>query len=375
VLYYSIYGVTAIIGLTVTPLFFAFHMFDVLVRFPLLQSVLQSIWIPRKSLLLTFLLYQLMNYVFSLAGYYWFYDEYNGYCNSTWLCFLTATDKAFKVDGGIGGFLTPNTETDVSRFVFDNLYFLLVMIIMINIVAGIIIDNFGTLREEEKEFRFDIQNICFVCGHDRETLEKANDAQGGVGGTGFINHIRKDHYLWNYLFYIAYIQDKEKTEYTGLESYIAEQIENEEISWFPTHRALILKGTPGSEEDNGGLEPLKAIDEEQRALVKDAGRLSKNLQNLEELIRQYELKKVSSATKHPTMRTITSGGNISDRGNSGTRLLKPDTGRIISSERRRSEQKHSEGEDSDDSLMGEKSQDADKEEINKSSRIVENDLI
>jgi len=136
VLYYSVYGLTAIIGLTVTPFFFAFHMFDVLVRFPLLQSVLQSIWIPRKPLLLTFLLYLLLNYVFSLAGYYFFYDEYAGYCSSTWLCFLTAIDKAFKVDGGIGGFLTPNVETSVSRFVFDNLYFLLVMIIMINIVAG-----------------------------------------------------------------------------------------------------------------------------------------------------------------------------------------------------------------------------------------------
>lgn len=110
VLYYSIYGLTAIIGLTVTPFFFAFHMFDVLVRFPLLQSVLQAIWIPRKPLLLTFLLYLLMNYVFSLAGYYWFYEEYHGYCSSTWMCFLTAIDKAFKVDGGIGGFLTANSN-------------------------------------------------------------------------------------------------------------------------------------------------------------------------------------------------------------------------------------------------------------------------
>jgi len=85
-------------------------MFDVLVRFPLLQSVLQAIWIPRKPLLLTFLLYLLMNYVFSLAGYYWFYEEYHGYCSSTWMCFLTAIDKAFKVDGGIGGFLTANSN-------------------------------------------------------------------------------------------------------------------------------------------------------------------------------------------------------------------------------------------------------------------------
>lgn len=38
------------------------------------------------------------------------------------------------------------------RFFFDNIYFILLMIIMINIVAGIIIDTFGTLREELNKY-------------------------------------------------------------------------------------------------------------------------------------------------------------------------------------------------------------------------------
>lgn len=177
--------------------------------------------------------------------------------------------------------------------------------------------------------------------------------------------------MWNYLFYIAYIQDKEKTEYTGLESYIADQIENGEISWFPTDRAKILEGIMGSEDDNNGLEPLKKIDEEQRALIKDANRLSKSFLTLEELLKKYELKKVSSATKHPTMRTITSGGNISDRaGNSATaRLLRPETARGMTSERRRSEQKRSESDES----VGENNHEADKEENGRSINVERED--
>jgi hypothetical protein len=50
------------------------------------------------------------------------------------------------------------------RFLFDNLYFILLMIIMINIVSGIIIDTFGTLREELNEFNQDLANVCFICG-------------------------------------------------------------------------------------------------------------------------------------------------------------------------------------------------------------------
>ena len=47
--------------------------------------------------------------------------------------------------------------------------------------------------------------------------------------------------MWRYLFFIAYIKEKEETEYTGIESYVAEQIEKEEIGWFPIYNALIFQ--------------------------------------------------------------------------------------------------------------------------------------
>ena len=47
--------------------------------------------------------------------------------------------------------------------------------------------------------------------------------------------------MWNYLFYISYLRDKEVTEYTGIESYIAEKLKNYDQSWFPIHKALGLQ--------------------------------------------------------------------------------------------------------------------------------------
>lgn len=46
--------------------------------------------------------------------------------------------------------------------------------------------------------------------------------------------------MWNYLFYIAYLNDKETTEFTGIESYVAEKIKKEEISWFPTYKYYFI---------------------------------------------------------------------------------------------------------------------------------------
>jgi len=85
-------------------------------------------------------------YVFSLFGYYWLKDSYPGdFCESTFVCLITAIDRSFKFDGGLGGYLNSTLETDSNsyflvRFFFDNIYFILLMIIMINIVSGIIID-------------------------------------------------------------------------------------------------------------------------------------------------------------------------------------------------------------------------------------------
>jgi hypothetical protein len=44
VLYYIIYGVTAIIGTILNPFFFAFHLFDVIVRYPVLLNVILAVW-------------------------------------------------------------------------------------------------------------------------------------------------------------------------------------------------------------------------------------------------------------------------------------------------------------------------------------------
>lgn len=151
-------------------------------------------------------------YVFSLFAYYWLFESFaDHYCWSTFNCLLTAVDRSFKSDGGIGGFLTYPTEVRpyddayfMIRFFFDNLYFILLMIIMINIVSGIIIDEFGTLREELNKFNSDLENICFICGFDKETIEKSSKSQ-----QGFKQHIKQEHYMWNYLFYIAYLKNKD----------------------------------------------------------------------------------------------------------------------------------------------------------------------
>lgn len=56
--------------------------------------------------------------------------------------------------------------------------------------------------------------------------------------------MEEDHNVWNYLFFMYYLQNKDFTEHTGIESRVKSMIEREDSSWIP-----ILK-TAAISEDN-----------------------------------------------------------------------------------------------------------------------------
>jgi hypothetical protein len=47
--------------------------------------------------------------------------------------------------------------------------------------------------------------------------------------------------MWNYVYFIAYLDEKSETEYTGIESNIHFKIKNHDYSWFPINK---LKSHP-----------------------------------------------------------------------------------------------------------------------------------
>lgn len=69
-----------------------------------------------------------------------------------------------------------------------------------------------------------MKSRCFVCGLDRYIFEKNAD--------GFENHIERDHQVWNYLYYLFYLEKKDVNEYNGIESEVIEKLEVHDISWY-----------------------------------------------------------------------------------------------------------------------------------------------
>ena len=272
VVFYLFYLLFSVLGTFVTPLFFSFHLLDVLYRYPSLQNVIKSITLPKESLLVSFLFLLIIVYFFGIVAYAYFYFDFNpGECENLFECFCAVFDKGFKSDGGIGGYLqdwTPG-EINVGRLFFDNAYNILIIIIMMNIVQGLTVDTFAVLRKQHEKDKEDRENKCFICGLEKESIERATNRP-------FKHHTFYEHNEWKYVHFIGYLEDKEETEYTGIESYVVEKIAKKDVSWFPQQEALSIK----NQESNTDTIMLKQSEELKSTLAEietDLKELNKSL--------------------------------------------------------------------------------------------------
>lgn len=65
---------------------------------------------------------------------------------------------------------------------------------------------------------------------------------------GFDFHNEVEHNMWHYVFFLVHLDEKDKTDYSGTESYIADKYEMQDISWFPMNKAISMI-KPKSEQD------------------------------------------------------------------------------------------------------------------------------
>lgn len=108
-------------------------------------------------------------------------------CDTPIMCFMYVVNVGLRAGGGVGEPLIqpdPYVSDDYySRFFFDLTFFLVIIIIWMNIIFGIIIDTFAALRDEKTQKDSDAKNKCFICSLERTLFEKE--------GLSFDNHTVK----------------------------------------------------------------------------------------------------------------------------------------------------------------------------------------
>jgi len=120
---------------------------------------------------------------------------------------------------------------------------------MLNVLFGIIIDTFATLRDEKSKQYDDMVNKCFICNYPRLIFQKY------CPDGGMAKHISKDHYAWNYAFYMVHLYTLDVSDHNGDESFVFQKFESKDMAWVPAYRALCVpEGVSMDEGDGEGEE-------------------------------------------------------------------------------------------------------------------------
>uniref|UniRef100_A0A4W5KAJ3 Inositol 1,4,5-trisphosphate receptor n=1 Tax=Hucho hucho TaxID=62062 RepID=A0A4W5KAJ3_9TELE len=297
-LYHLAYVLTSTLGLCVHELFYSFLLFDLIYREETLFNVIKSVTRNGRSILLTALLALILVYLFSIVGFLCLKndfimevdplpqidsgtgpsetqilsqdflnscsgdgvsctaeaglpaepDEENNSeraCDTLLMCIVTVLNHGLRNGGGVGDVLRKPSKNEPlfpARVIYDLLFYFIVIIIVLNLIFGVIIDTFADLRSEKQKKEEVLKTTCFICGLERDKFDNKT--------VSFEEHIKLEHNIWNYLYFIVLVREKNKTDYTGPESYVALMIKSKNLDWFPRMQAMSLVVTDGDGEQN-----------------------------------------------------------------------------------------------------------------------------
>lgn len=118
---------------------------------------------------------------------------------------------------------------------------------------------------------------------------------------GFLQHTRREHDVWNYVFFIFHINTKDPTTYTGPEQTIRDMLANEDIGWFPIEKATLLERADMAVDVDG----VHGAGAEHGHSTGDGGNMGGSLAGLEALL---------SEMKHDLSQMKEGGGGRGARG-------------------------------------------------------------
>lgn len=183
-------------------------------------------------------------WTYACIAFYFENDNYNNFqlgdqsieniCNSIIQCFITFFNYGVRNGGGIGDIMPKitfdPTTNFVGRFLTDMLFFIIIVLLFLNMINGIIINTFSALREDLEIKTHDVENNCFICNLDKSTL--------GRKKIKFEDHFAKQHYIKDYLLFLIGVRLKKEIDLDPDETRVLDSLTNSDVSFFPSEKML-----------------------------------------------------------------------------------------------------------------------------------------
>ncbi|XP_011361472.1 inositol 1,4,5-trisphosphate receptor type 2 [Pteropus vampyrus] len=248
-LYHVAYVLVCMLGLFVHEFFYSFLLFDLVYREETLLNVIKSVTRNGRSIILTAVLALILVYLFSIIGFLFLKDDFtmevdrlknrtpitgsNDISTMTLSSMMKTCDKE-NCSPTIPASNTADEEyEDGIERTCDTLLMCIVTVLNQGLRNGGGVGD--VLRRPSKDF------LCFA-GLERDKFDNKT--------VSFEEHIKSEHNMWHYLYFLVLVKVKDPTEYTGPESYVAQMIVEKNLDWFPRMRAMSLVSNEGDSEQN-----------------------------------------------------------------------------------------------------------------------------
>jgi inositol 1,4,5-triphosphate receptor type 1 len=217
----------------------------------LLGGVIQSVTQNGRSLIWVAILGLVIFYLYALVAFAFFRDMFNpshdppSYCSTLFECTVSFLRYGLMGDYNDGISIDGRHKSFASWsyvIIFKLSFFIIVTTIGLNIIFGIIVDTFSELRNKKYTAESDMKDTCFICGIGSYDFEHK--------ARGFVSHVKNEHNMWAYMYYLIYLHDTESNDYTALDMYVANMINRQDYDFFPMNRALSLTNADKDSTDS-----------------------------------------------------------------------------------------------------------------------------
>ena len=119
--------------------------------------------------------------------------------------------------------------------------------------------------------------------HNSISKTGLNRSQFDNRAVSFEDHIRHEHNMWHYLYFVVLVRVKDPTEFTGPESYVDAIVKDKNLEWFPRLRAISLAAAEQNNEEAEQSE-MRSLQVQLEATQSLVGTLSRQLAELRDQV-------------------------------------------------------------------------------------------
>ena len=229
-----LFGVLGCLG-PKTHFLFSLQLFPIFTLFDMMRNVLDAVKARYNQFLSTgFLIIILILFSSGITFYFFNYDsEGNQLCSSYLNCFIYLFNYGIRGGGLPFNIKILEQEGFWGEFIFNWIFYFILILVILNIASGIIVDKFQDLREKNDELYEEKENVCFICSLHRSNFE--------IKGIDFEYHQQQEHNIGNYFHYLMRINRMDEHDLNSIDFQVFNAFQQKKIEFFPIKKAKSLE--------------------------------------------------------------------------------------------------------------------------------------